>query len=75
MSQTLTYTKYCHSRVARQNASATLVEGKWIYTLDGKYYSQSEFDEAFPVNGKLMTEWQRKTTNREDIDGTRRWMQ
>lgn len=60
--------------MARQNASATLVNGRWIYSLDGEYYTQEEFYSLFPINGKLTSGNNIKNFKGDDVDSTRKWI-
>jgi len=55
--------------MARQNAA--LINGE-IY-VNGVHFTKLEFEELFPVKGKLVTETQLKHLKKQDIDSTKNW--
>lgn len=60
--------------MARKNASAKKVGDVWVYSLDGKDYTEDEFFEAFPVKGKLITATALNHLKGIDVDTTRNWI-
>lgn len=51
----LTYRQHCNSVTARNSAAYVYDKsGNRKYLLDGKYYSEDEFNEQFPIKVKIV---------------------
>jgi len=55
----LTHAEYCRNKEARLNATAWIREGKIITRYKGVYYSEKEWQEAFPTDCILIN-WRDK---------------
>lgn len=49
----LTYSQYCKNVTARNSAAYIHTDDGRKYLLCGKWYSEKQFNEKFPIKGKL----------------------
>ena len=48
--------------------------GKWMYYVDGRWITESEFNQMFPVPTKIVMSFDKKYMKGENIDSTSNWM-
>lgn len=71
----MTPSNYCANRLANLNCSSVIDEqGNCTVTYEGKTYTFSEFNAAFPTNAKQVRMVERSHLKGKNPDGTREWM-
>lgn len=64
----------CRILQIRHQTLAGIRNGKMMFFVDGKWISEQEFNQMFPVPTKIKMKEDKKYFKGEDVDSTRKWM-
>lgn len=70
----VTASQNCRILQTRQQTLSGIRNGKMMYYVDGKWITEHEFNQLFPVPTRVVMEFDKKYMKGENSDGSKSWM-